>query len=394
MRLRPVHAVPAAPLLAALAIGVTSAAGQAPAPTPPAPAAAPSAPVNANEQLSCVRPDDAAGIDAVLARAGSPLAGDGETFVTEATAAGIDPRFVVAVAAHETMLMTYGPAQTINNPFGLGPGMRFADHKDAVRFAARLLGRHYVGEGRSTIPLIGSKWAPVGAANDPGGLNSHWTSGVSRYYAMLGGNPHAPVTLARQRMVTCDATAPAPAGSTAPAGAPATAAPPRAGDGPLQVVLWNGTPPPVAGASAAHGTDPASGAAATIDGFAFPLAVPANGEVRYTTDACDDGTSCATPLESAPMATVVAATAGTLAGAGADEQRAGVGFWIVTPSGDRIGYGPLAAYAPGIQAGTPVVAGQALGNSTGALSITWRRGEHTINPRPLLAATRPPSPAG
>ena len=62
-----IHAVPAAPLLAALAIGVTSAAGQAPAPTPPAPAAAPSAPVNANEQLSCVRPDDAAGI-ADLAR--------------------------------------------------------------------------------------------------------------------------------------------------------------------------------------------------------------------------------------------------------------------------------------------------------------------------------------
>ena len=388
MRIRPTYAVPAAPLLAALAIGVTSAVGQAPAPGAATPASAPSAPVNANEQLSCVRPDDAAGIDAVLARAGSPLAGDGETFVTEATAAGIDPRFVVAVAAHETMLMTYGPAQTINNPFGLGPGMRFADHKDAVRFAARLLGKHYVGEGRQTIALIGSKWAPVGATNDPGGLNSHWTAGVSRYYAMLGGNPQAPVTLARQRTVTCDATVPAPAA------APVTAAPPRAGDGAVQVGLWNGTPPPVDGAAARHGADPATGAAATIDGFAFPLAVPANAEVRYTTDPCDDATSCATPLESAPMATVVAATAGTLAGASADEQRAGVGFWIVTAAGDRIGYGPLAAYAPGVQAGTAVVPGQALGNSTGALSITWRRGEGTINPRPLLAATRPPSPVG
>src|SRR5687768_4465231 len=70
--------------------------------------------------MTCIAPTDAAGIDAMLARAGSPLAGEGATFVTEGAAAGIDPRALVAIAAHETLLETYGPAREINNPFGLG----------------------------------------------------------------------------------------------------------------------------------------------------------------------------------------------------------------------------------------------------------------------------------
>ena len=82
--------------------------------------------------MSCIAPTDAAGIDAMLTRASSPLAGEGATFVTEAASAGIDPRAIVAIAAHETMLETYGPAQEINNPFGLGPGMAFASEREAI----------------------------------------------------------------------------------------------------------------------------------------------------------------------------------------------------------------------------------------------------------------------
>ena len=59
--------------------------------------------------MQCVAPTDAAGIDAILTAAGSPMAGEGATIVTEAAAAGIDPRAIVAIAAHETMLETYGP---------------------------------------------------------------------------------------------------------------------------------------------------------------------------------------------------------------------------------------------------------------------------------------------
>ena len=63
----------------------------------------------------------------MLARAASPLAGEGATFVRGgARRPGIDPRALVAIAAHETMLETYVPSQAIRNAFGLGPGIAFA----------------------------------------------------------------------------------------------------------------------------------------------------------------------------------------------------------------------------------------------------------------------------
>src|SRR5680860_52241 len=71
----------------------------------PAPAQYPGGVVT---HMACLAPGDGAGIDAMLERAGSPLAGDGATFVTAASRAGIDPRALVAIAAHETMLETYG----------------------------------------------------------------------------------------------------------------------------------------------------------------------------------------------------------------------------------------------------------------------------------------------
>ena len=108
-------------------------------------------------QMTCVAPTDAAGLDAMLTRAGSPLAGEGAAFVSEGLAAGVDPRALVAIAAHETMLETYLPAQTIRNPFGLGPGMAFARESDAIALAARTLGDNYLPEGRDTLATIGAK---------------------------------------------------------------------------------------------------------------------------------------------------------------------------------------------------------------------------------------------
>ena len=99
------------------------------------------------QHMTCVAPHDAAGIDAMLARASSPLAGEGATFVSESLAAGIDPRALVAIAAHETMLETYVPSQAINNAFGLGPGIAFASR--ARRHRAR--GAH-AGDG---LPVRG-----------------------------------------------------------------------------------------------------------------------------------------------------------------------------------------------------------------------------------------------
>ena len=330
----------------------------------------------ANGALACVAPADAAGLDRMLTAAGSPLSGQGATIVSTASAADIDPRAIVAIAAHETMLETYAPSRIIRNPFGLGPGMTFASEADAVAKAVQVLRDYYLPEGRDTIPEIGAKWAPSGVANDPGRLNDHWTSGVSQYYARLGGDPARPLLVSAQDAVpTCDVAA-----TSDPA------EPLAAGSGPLQVIVWGENAPAVTGTSPADGADPTTGQPATLKEFAFPLALPANGGAQFT-----DDVNASITISSAPLSRVVAASAGRLAAASATERAGGIAFWIVRDDGNRIGYGPLTAYDSGVAHGAEVELGQPLGRSTGELTVAWSRGSTRINLFPLLAATRSPT---
>ena len=94
-------------------------------------------------------------------------------------------------------------------------------------------------------------------------------------------------------------------------------------------------------------------------------------------------------LTSAPGVTVVAPLGGRLRIASAADQQAGIGFWIVSTGGDRIGLGALASYEDGLSEGVVVPAGQVLGHSNGSLAVAWRRGRAPVAVFPLLSATRP-----
>ena len=337
------------------------------------------------DSLRCTGQADARALDAQLAAAGSPLAGDGATFVREGLANDIDPRALVAIAAHETMLETYGPAQAIRNPFGLGPGIAFDDESDAIAMAARTLAR-YAGDGLVTIPQIGARWAPVGAANDPGGLNGAWPSGVSAFFTTLGGDPGRPIQASAQ-----DASpACAPAGATAAPAAPSAAAVPAVipavtpTDGPGVVVMWGGRPPVTTGSGPTGGGDPRTGAPAVLAGFAFPIAPPEGSPLSHA-----PGRQGSSTITSAPGARVVAPITGTLRRAAADDASAGIGFWVQGPGRDVIGMSPLASYEPGISAGVAVTAGQPIGHATGATTVAWRRDGVDVTIAPMLDATRP-----
>ena len=135
-----------------------------------------------------------AALDGYLASKLSPLTGHGAVFVVQASAVGLDPRLLVAISGAETSFATYGPAQRIHNPFGMGPHIVYGSYAESIAAAARNLGGHiYKGDGRVTIPSIQERWAPHGAGNDPTNLNSNWVQNVSRYYAELGGNPNGAV---------------------------------------------------------------------------------------------------------------------------------------------------------------------------------------------------------
>ena len=99
---------------------------------------------------------------------------------------GVDPKLLMAIAMHET---GKGPSAAFlrkNNAMGISPdggGPRaFSSVEESIDYAARLLKKHYLDQGLTTIAAIGGKYAPAGAGNDPRGLNKHWVSGVSKYY--------------------------------------------------------------------------------------------------------------------------------------------------------------------------------------------------------------------
>lgn len=99
---------------------------------------------------------------------------------------GVDPKLLMAIAMHETGKGTSAAFLRKNNAMGISPnggGPRaFSSVEESIDYAARLLRKHYLDQGLTTIAAIGGKYAPAGAGNDPRGLNKHWVSGVSKYY--------------------------------------------------------------------------------------------------------------------------------------------------------------------------------------------------------------------
>lgn len=130
-------------------------------------------------------------IDAYLRDKGSPLTGYGHVFVEAGANAGVDPRLLVSIMGAESSFgkKLYGQY----NPFGWGPGKSFGSFGDAINTVAQGLKSGYIDQGLTTVPQIGSKWAPVGASNDPSGLNNNWTKNVANFYREMGGRASKPV---------------------------------------------------------------------------------------------------------------------------------------------------------------------------------------------------------
>src|SRR5690606_6004226 len=91
----------------------------------------------------------------------------------------------------------------------------FPSWEENIATVARGLRTGYIDDGLDTIDEIQKRYCPVGAANDPTGLNANWLRNVRLLYAELGGNPDGSVAIA-------PSGAPAPA---APVAAPVPAAP-------------------------------------------------------------------------------------------------------------------------------------------------------------------------
>lgn len=112
------------------------------------------------------------------------MAGKGNMILQAANKVGLDPALLAAIVMHETGGSS-SAVRNQNNPGGnMGSNglMTFNSLQEGLDFTARNIKNNYINQGRTTIPSIAAKYAPVGAENDPNNMNSDWVTGVSNFY--------------------------------------------------------------------------------------------------------------------------------------------------------------------------------------------------------------------
>lgn len=107
---------------------------------------------------------------------------------------GVDPVLVMAIMTLET---GYGTSDALiynNNPGGnMDPKtnwetlMSFRTMEDGINFTINNIARLVLQEGLVTIEDLGNVYAPLGAKNDPKGLNKNWIPAVTKFTNDLGG---------------------------------------------------------------------------------------------------------------------------------------------------------------------------------------------------------------
>jgi len=119
-------------------------------------------------------------------------------FEDAGNAYNVPPALLAAIAEHETGKGTSNAFLNKKNAMGVsdktGP-IAFGSPAESIYQMARLIGQ---GANEGTGPYAGVKsiqdianiYAPVGAENDPNGLNSSWTSGVTANIQKLSGQPN------------------------------------------------------------------------------------------------------------------------------------------------------------------------------------------------------------
>ena len=94
---------------------------------------------------------------------------------------------LIAISKHETGNWTSKLFKENNNFGGLynSKEEKFYSYKskeEGLQAFVNLLKNNYFGKGLNTIEEIGNKYCPVGASNDPKGVNQHWIPKVTQYY--------------------------------------------------------------------------------------------------------------------------------------------------------------------------------------------------------------------
>ncbi|HEL8271256.1 TPA: glucosaminidase domain-containing protein, partial [Listeria monocytogenes] len=127
--------------------------------------------------------------DAAFSKAGV-LKDKGAAYIKYAKQYQIDPVLLAAISFHETGWGTSNMVKTKNNVGGMmsaSGGMVFASLDEGIERMANTVHNRIFKDGKNTIEALGSVYAPLGATNDPTGLNQNWIPTIKQYILELGG---------------------------------------------------------------------------------------------------------------------------------------------------------------------------------------------------------------
>jgi hypothetical protein len=123
----------------------------------------------------------------------APLRKYASSFQEQGNKYGVDPALLAAISMHETANGKSSAFRNKNNAMGVsnasGP-IQMGSVEASIEKMASLLGKG-INQGKGpyanakSIEDIAKRYAPIGAGNDPRGLNKYWTSGVSANYEKL-----------------------------------------------------------------------------------------------------------------------------------------------------------------------------------------------------------------
>jgi|SRR5690625_92914 len=118
----------------------------------------------------------------------------GDTIIEVSEKEGIDPVLFAAIAFFETGNGTSSAVTNYNNPGGLmDPAtgsqqlFRYDTLEEGIQAMGVTLRNRILGDGLVTISDLGAVYAPVGADNDPNGINQNWVPSVTSISEELGG---------------------------------------------------------------------------------------------------------------------------------------------------------------------------------------------------------------
>lgn len=128
---------------------------------------------------------------------GGVLKGHGADYLKYSQQYNVDPALAAAISISETGHGTSYAARVQNNPGGIMDWnnnwktvKQFSSLEEGIKYQIKNLKDTYISQGLTSIEAIGSKYAPIGASNDPNNLNKNWIPTVTEYYNKMTGGTY------------------------------------------------------------------------------------------------------------------------------------------------------------------------------------------------------------